>query len=126
MVLNNYSIFSYDIILDGAKLGHNSLPASWKYSSYISLNSPLLQNTDDYGLLGGLAFSAATIIPTNIVNITEGKCIKWAYFYPSNTGLKFVDDLVRTNRVCSIFFLIIQSTYFFLLFLVCSCYTKNF
>lgn len=75
------------------------MPNSWKYSSYISLTSPLLKNTDAYGLIGGFAFSAADIIPSNILSLSQGKTIKWAYFYPSNDGLQFMDKLIQSGKV---------------------------
>lgn len=82
-------------------MGHQAIPSSWQYTTYISLNSPLLRNTDQYGLIGGLALSAADLIPSNLLTLSQGKCVKWAYFYPSTDGLKFIDRLIRNAEVNS-------------------------
>lgn len=89
----------YDIILDCAKFGHENIPSAWKYSSYITLNSTLLLNTDKYGLLGGLASCAAEIIPANVATIPMGKCVKWAYFVPCQEGMDFINHLVKKCEV---------------------------
>lgn len=80
-------------------MGHQAIPSSWQYTTYISLNSPLLRNTDQYGLIGGLALSAADLIPSNLLTLPQGKCVKWAYFYPSTDGLQFIDRLIRNAEV---------------------------
>lgn len=89
----------YDIVLDCAQFGLENIPKSWQYTSYITLNSPLLHHTDRYGLLGGLAYSAANIIPANLNSIPNGKLVKWAYVVPCKEGMNFVHNLVKTCKV---------------------------
>lgn len=85
--------------MDCAQVGHKNIPNSWNYGSYITLNSPLLHNTDNYGLVGGLAYSAASLIPANINSLSKGQLVKWAYVIPCKEGMEFVNDLVKTCKV---------------------------
>ncbi|GLV60928.1 uncharacterized protein CBL_10790 [Carabus blaptoides fortunei] len=54
---------------------------------------------NQYGLVGGLALSAVDLIPSNLLTISQDKCVKWAYFYPSIDGLKFIDRLIRNAEL---------------------------
>jgi len=89
----------YDIILDCAKFGHQNVPETWKYNKYITLNSPLLVNTDKYGLVGGLAASMGNLFNANIRKCTDGKSVRWGFFVPSNDGLKFIDRLIKNKQI---------------------------
>lgn len=91
--------YRYHIILDCAKVGYQNIPSSWKYDTFITLNSPLLVNTDNYGLIPGLAQSANDLITANLSRFQDGSCVKWGFFVPSNSGFKFIDDLVLRGKV---------------------------
>lgn len=86
----------YDIILDCAKFGYENIPSSWKYNKFITLNSPLMINTDKYGLLAGLTVSARDLL---LPRVYGGKSVRWGFFAPSGDGFKFIDRLVKNGKV---------------------------
>lgn len=89
----------YDIILDCAKFSFDNVPQNWRFNSFITLNSPLLLNTDSLGLCGGLLKSSQTLISSNLSNCTSGKTLKWGFFVPSGSGFKFLHDLFASEKV---------------------------
>ncbi|KAF2902857.1 hypothetical protein ILUMI_03332 [Ignelater luminosus] len=89
----------YDIILDCAKFGYQNIPQTWKFKRYVTLNSPLLINTDKYGLVGGLAASMNELVGANLTKCLDGKSMRWGFFVPSSDGLKFIDGLVRNKQI---------------------------
>lgn len=97
----------YDIILDCGKVGHENIPKSWKYNKYITLNSPLLRNTDTYGLLGGLAASLGNLVSSNTAMVPDRKSVRWGFFVPSSDGLKFVDGLIKAGKVSFTFHVLV-------------------
>lgn len=89
----------YDIILDCAQIGVQNIPPTWQYNKYITLNSPLMKNTDKYGLMQGLAVSAVDLLRPNIQGVCDGKSWRWGFFIPSEAGLKSVDDLIHRKMI---------------------------
>ncbi|XP_066141407.1 reticulon-4-interacting protein 1 homolog, mitochondrial-like [Euwallacea fornicatus] len=89
----------YNIILDAAKVGIDNIPNSWKYESYVTLNSPLLVNNDNYGLVGGLIKSAGNLTAANASRICSGKTVRWGYILPSNSGFKFIHELICQGKI---------------------------
>ncbi|KAJ8960795.1 hypothetical protein NQ318_020091 [Aromia moschata] len=89
----------YHIVLDGAKVGYQNIPKSWRFDSYITLNSPLLLNTDKYGLMGGLAYSLSNLLDANFGQANNGSSVKWGFFLPSRTGFEFIDKLIRKEKI---------------------------
>lgn len=81
-------------------------------------------NTDNYGLIPGLAQSANDLITSNLSRYQEGSCVKWRFFVPSNSGFKFIDDLVLKGKV-SVYIFITQLIQIFkqsnILLLVLNC-----
>lgn len=80
-------------------MGIQNIPKTWQYESYITLNSPLLVNNDKYGLLGGLVTSASNLLESNATRILSGKTVRWGYFVPSNTGFRFIHNLICQDKV---------------------------
>ncbi|KAK4879336.1 hypothetical protein RN001_007482 [Aquatica leii] len=89
----------FDIILDCANLGHTNIPKLWKYKNYISLNSPLIKNTDKFGVLGGLSTSICQLLESNISKLPNSQSIRWGYFIPSESGLQFIDELIKSKKI---------------------------
>ncbi|XP_044751143.1 reticulon-4-interacting protein 1 homolog, mitochondrial-like [Coccinella septempunctata] len=89
----------YDIILDCAKFGIDRVPNEWKFGQYITLNSPLILNTDEYGLVGGLMKSTSSLLSQNIMKLKDGKRVKWGFFIPSNSGFELIDRLAKNNQL---------------------------
>jgi hypothetical protein len=95
--------FSYHIILDCAKFGYDNVPKSWKFGTYVTLNSPLLLNTDKFGLVGGLLSSANTFLKDNLKPPGEKKCVMWGFFLPSSSGFQFIHKLISNGKVIFLF-----------------------
>ncbi|XP_057662001.1 reticulon-4-interacting protein 1, mitochondrial [Diorhabda carinulata] len=89
----------YHIILDGARMGHQNIPKGWKFDTYISLNSPLLKNTDQYGLLPGLAYSLSDVLESNLKRFKDGSSIVWGFFVPSRNGFEFINELITDKKI---------------------------
>ncbi|GJQ86437.1 hypothetical protein Trydic_g10344 [Trypoxylus dichotomus] len=89
----------YDIILDCAKFGYQNVPNNWRYKRYVTLNSPLLLNSDHYGLFGGLIVSAKDVLISNIPKIIEGKTVRWGFVTPRKDGLNCIANLMRKQQL---------------------------
>lgn len=86
--------------MDCAKQGHDKIPNNWNYDTYITLNSPLMKYTDEYGILTGLALSARDLLLPNLLN--QKGWVKWGFFSDMKMGLEFVDGLVQKKQVRSL------------------------
>lgn len=89
----------YDIILDCAKFGYDKVPSEWRYNKFITLNSPLMNNTDNFGLLGGFAASAKDLLLANFAKCPQGQSVRWGFFTPSQSGIQFIDKLVKNGKI---------------------------
>lgn len=89
----------YDIILDCAKFGHQNIPNNWRYKRYVTLNSPLLVNSDQYGFFGGLIVSAKDVLTSNIPKVIEGKTVRWGFVTPRKDGLNFIANLIENREM---------------------------
>lgn len=91
---------SYYIILDCANQGPNHIRSKgYPHSSYITLNSPLLKNIDQHGLITGTMKNISELVKYNIP-ISESKaCVKWGFFTPSQTGIKVLEEFVENGKV---------------------------
>lgn len=85
--------------MDCANFGYQNIPNSWKYKRFVTLNSPLLRNSDTHGLLPGLAASIKDLAFSNLPRIIDGKTVRWGFFMPCGNGLKFVSKLVTEEKV---------------------------
>ncbi|KRT78248.1 hypothetical protein AMK59_6681, partial [Oryctes borbonicus] len=90
---------TYDIILDCAKFGYQNIPNKWRYKRYVTLNSPLLLNTDEYGFFGGLIVSAKDVLTSNIPKIIEGKTVRWGFVTPRKDGLNCIAKLMQKGQL---------------------------
>lgn len=86
--------------MDCAKVGYQNIPSTWKYDTFITLNSPLLLNTDNYGLIPGLVQSANDLLSANLSRYQNGSCVKWGFFIPSSSGFGFINKLILQGQVC--------------------------
>ncbi|KAJ8983353.1 hypothetical protein NQ317_003159 [Molorchus minor] len=89
----------YHIILDGAKIGYQNIPQSWKHDTFITLNSPLLIYTDYYGIMGGLVLSLNHLLEANLSRYKNGSSVKWGFFVPSRIGFEFIDKLICAEKI---------------------------
>uniref|UniRef100_A0A023F1M1 Putative zinc-binding oxidoreductase n=1 Tax=Triatoma infestans TaxID=30076 RepID=A0A023F1M1_TRIIF len=95
----------YDIIFDCAtNITHYTyIPflKDWSNSKYITLSSPLLSNTDKFGLMAGMVKNATEIVRSNIISgaPTRGATIRWAYFLPLETGVNEIHALFTKKKI---------------------------
>ncbi|CAG9857506.1 unnamed protein product [Phyllotreta striolata] len=89
----------YHIILDGAKTGIRNIPKTWKFDSYITLNSPLLLNADNHGLFEGFLRSSCDLLGSNLDRLQTGSTVKWGFFVPSAEGFKFINELIVNQKI---------------------------
>lgn len=97
-MLTSVNVFRYHIILDGAKIGYQNIPKSWQYDTYVTLNSPLLLNTDKRGLICGLAYSVINLLEANLLRKSSGS-VKWGFFLPDRKGFEFINKLIDSGKV---------------------------
>ena len=100
----------YSIILDCAGKGSeyaNNLP--WTFGSYITFKSPLLQNFDSHGFIGGGFKNARDLISSNISTLNGNGAVKWGYFMPSQHGIQYLKRLAENGKLLPI----IDSTFSF-------------
>lgn len=90
----------YDIILDCCNQGPDEIQRKgYSHSTYITLNSPMLRNIDQHGLIGGAVKNIGDLFKYNIPVKDNKSCVKWGFFAPSTTGIKMIQELVETNSI---------------------------
>lgn len=100
----------YDIILDAANQGlENVQKKGIIHKIFISLNSPLLNNTDKYGVVFGGITSLWDLFKYNMPGNNNKGWYKWGFFTPSPEGIAFLKKLVDNNQLVSI----VQEVYSF-------------
>ncbi|GFR75909.1 reticulon-4-interacting protein 1-like protein, mitochondrial [Elysia marginata] len=71
----------------------------WKNSKLVTLNFPLLKNSDEMGVVAGLVKSAVTAGLTTLKGIQSGGSIRWAAFNPNGQALDVVRRLVEDGKI---------------------------
>lgn len=90
----------YDIILDCANQGPEHVrKKGYPHSTYIGLNSPLLKNTDQHGLVIGMAKNVQDFLKFNIPKAENKSCVKWGFFIPSQTGINVLQKFVEQKKI---------------------------
>lgn len=92
---------SFDIILDAAGLGADyatELPCD--FGQYITLQPPVANDTDNYGLIFGSVKSAFTFVSSNVKTIYAGRgTVKWGIFEPAPQGIEFMCNHVQNGKI---------------------------
>lgn len=73
----------------------------WTCSSFITLRSPILHNTDTYGLLGGMVKNSIDLIVPNVLYgaVFKGSSIRWGTFMPMECGVRELAQLAENNKI---------------------------
>lgn len=101
------SQFSYNIILDCANQGADQIRLrGYPHSTYITLNSPVLKNTDQHGLIVGTVKNIGELVKYNIP-IENKSTVKWGFFIPSAAGIKTLKEFVESGKVYTHTYIII-------------------
>ncbi|XP_017875624.1 reticulon-4-interacting protein 1, mitochondrial [Ceratina calcarata] len=90
----------YNLILDCANQGPEQIRLKgYPHSTYITLNSPLLKNTDQHGLIAGTVKNIGELVKYNMPVVDNKSTVKWAFFTPSETGIKMFKEFVQNGEV---------------------------
>lgn len=91
----------FDIILDCAGLGPKyALEMPWKYRKYVTLEPPILSDTDASGLFFGTIRSIASLVEENIRSLWYKRgIIQWGIFRPSRKGIEYLKKQADANRI---------------------------
>ncbi|KOC64323.1 Reticulon-4-interacting protein 1, mitochondrial [Habropoda laboriosa] len=90
----------YNIILDCANQGPNQIRSKgYPHCTYITLNSPLLKNVDQHGLIAGMVKNIGELVKYNIPIVENKSTVKWGFFAPSQTGIKALQEFVESREV---------------------------
>lgn len=104
----------FDFILDcvGAHQGLSptKLLHKGRLSTYVTVVSPVLRNTDDMGLFSGMALSACQALQVTVKELVDGRSARWAFFCTNANALKEIAELVDLGKVTPV----VSSTYSFL------------
>jgi len=70
----------------------------YPHKTYIGLNSPILKNIDEYGLIVGMIKNLGELLRFNMPKTNEN-WVKWGFFVPSQTGMHVLGELVKNGKV---------------------------
>lgn len=100
----------YDVILDAANQGIEDVQKKGiLHKTFISLNSPLLNNTDRCGVICGGITSLWDLIKYNIPGGDNKSWYKWGFFTPSPEGIALLKKLADNNQLIPV----VQEVYSF-------------
>lgn len=91
----------YDIILDCAGLGPKyARQVPWKYTTYITLDPPLINNTDTAGLLPGGVLSVLNLLQQNAQSLLNRKgIVQWGIFQAQRKGIEYLTNLAANKKL---------------------------
>lgn len=72
----------------------------YPHSNYVTLNSPLLKNFDEHGLIFGSVKNLGDLLIHNVNSISNRQSlVKWGFFVPSPVGISTIQKLVENKQV---------------------------
>ncbi|CAD5207022.1 unnamed protein product [Bursaphelenchus okinawaensis] len=94
----------FDLILDCTTSNavtdwSDELLGVWRNSVHLTLTSPLMQQTDRYGVPLGLASTAATWFCRNVWNFKKGRAYIYAFFIPDKNALNLLSTLIDQGKM---------------------------
>ncbi|EEC04390.1 quinone oxidoreductase, putative [Ixodes scapularis] len=78
-----------------------------RLATCVTVVSPVLKNTDDLGLLPGLATSALQALQITVKELMEARSVRWAFFCPNANALEEISGLVELGKIAPV----IQDTF---------------
>lgn len=101
IILNITFVNRYDIILDCANQGPEYVKMKgYPHNTYIALNSPLLKNIDQHGLVVGMIKNVENLLKLNIPGTENKSNVKWGFFIPSQIGINVLQNFVENKKAC--------------------------
>ncbi|WKX91779.1 hypothetical protein Q1695_010089 [Nippostrongylus brasiliensis] len=93
----------FEVILDCvdtdlAKWSDNIMSV-WKNSVHVSVVSPLMRDTDRYGILPGLATSATKYLCRSLQSAQRGRWFSYAYFMPNHACMAQLTKFAEEGKI---------------------------
>lgn len=93
----------YEVILDcvdsDLSRWSDEIMDNWRNCVHVSLVSPLLRDTDRYGLPMGVASTAVKQFLRGLPSAPQGKWFSYSFFYPNTECLEQLSSLMEQGRV---------------------------
>lgn len=107
LLIISFFFCRYDLILDAAGISYNKINVympllkGWSCSAFITLRSPILHNTDSYGLIGGMFKNAIDLVVPNVLSgaVFKGSSIRWGAFMPLECGVRELARLAEEKKM---------------------------
>jgi hypothetical protein len=92
----------YEVVLDcvDTELSRwsDSIMGTWRNCVYVSLVSPLLRDTDRYGLPMGIATTLVKKFLRGAPSTTQGKWFAYSFFFPNTECLEQLSSLMEQQK----------------------------
>ena len=99
-------LFSFDVILDctGKWDGFDyDLLKPCANAKYLTLVPPILNNFNNYGVIGGILKTIYDLIAANALIIFQLKTLRWVLFSPNSSALRKLRDYAQNDQVFTLF-----------------------
>lgn len=95
------------MILDAAGMNYWNISTympllkNWSWATFITLHSPVLHNTDSYGVFVGMLKNIYDLVSPNIFTgaIFKGSSIRWGIFSPEKNGIRELARLAEEKKI---------------------------
>jgi len=71
----------------------------YPHNTYVGLNSPILKNIDQHGIIIGMIKNLGDLWRFNVPKTENESWVKWGFFIPSPTGISILEKLVKSGKV---------------------------
>jgi len=98
----------YDLILDAAGIPYEDIGGAytpllkpWSWAKFITLRSPVLHNTDSYGMVFGMLKNVYDLVAPNVCSgaVFKGSTIRWGFFMPVERGIGELALLAAEKKI---------------------------
>ncbi|XP_077977287.1 NAD(P)H oxidoreductase RTN4IP1, mitochondrial-like [Glandiceps talaboti] len=96
-------IGEFDMVVDtlgGTTQQHSmEILKKWSNANYVTVVSSLLKDTDQYGLVPGLASAGLSMATNTIKGLASGQIYQWAFCIPNSKALNTVGDMIDRQHI---------------------------
>ncbi|ESO92256.1 hypothetical protein LOTGIDRAFT_162911 [Lottia gigantea] len=93
----------FDLILDPLvskkRVEYINYLKQWRNSKLVTIAPPFLRNIDTYGVVPGVVKSVGDLSCDVIKGAKDGCSVRWAFFTPSQKGLREISKLVEMEKI---------------------------
>lgn len=69
------------------------------YGVYVTLSPPILSNTDELGILSGVAKTVVDAVSDSASALTNLNSARWAIFLPNKSALEYISSLLNDSAI---------------------------